>query len=47
MASYATCCHLAMPRSIPAPFQQYMHAFREIDELMHERTSGHGAHTEA
>jgi hypothetical protein len=49
-------CYLLPPRyatqyasycSIPAPFQQYMHAFREIDELMHERTSGHGAHTEA
>lgn len=49
-------CYLLPPRyatqyasycSIPAPFQQYMHAFREIDELMHERTSVHGMHTEA
>ena len=49
-------CYLLPPRyatqyasycSIPAPFQQYMHAFREIDELMHERASVHGAHTEA
>ena len=38
---YASYC------SIPAAFQQYMHAFRKMDELAHDLASVHDAHAEA